>query len=140
MSITEVMSVGDIFALLGGNSAVARALGLGQSTASEMKRRGRIPAEYWSDLIELARKQGHPEVTADLLVSLHTRKTGNQTPAGLSEEDRPWPGDVPAQAKEQAPSGEGHFSRFRHLRRNRFRTLEEINDHVAALREEWDHR
>lgn len=140
MPLTEIMSVTDLFALLGGNSAVARALRVGKSTTSEMKRRGRIPAEYWFDLLQMARKQGHPEVTADLLVSLHARKAGSEVAPGLSEEGRPWEGDVPGRTKEQSPSDKGHFSRFRHLRRNHFRTLEEINDHVAALREEWDHR
>ncbi|TMJ03674.1 MAG: helix-turn-helix domain-containing protein [Alphaproteobacteria bacterium] len=140
MAITEIMSIADVFALLGGNSAVARALGVGQSTTSEMKRRGRIPAEYWFDLLRMARKHGHPEVTAELLVSLHARSAADEMPAGLSEEGKQWERDAPAQAKEPPPSGEGHFSRFRHLRRNHFRTLEEINDHVAALREEWDHR
>lgn len=40
-----------LFGDLGGGSAVARILGVGASTASEMKRRGSIPIEHWPALI-----------------------------------------------------------------------------------------
>jgi len=35
---------------------------------------------------------------------------------------------------------EGHFSRFKRLRRSHFASGEEIVAHVRALREEWDRR
>lgn len=41
-----------LFAELGGASSVARILGVGQSTASEMKRRRSIPIEHWPALIQ----------------------------------------------------------------------------------------
>ncbi len=34
----------------------------------------------------------------------------------------------------------GLFSQYKPLVKARFTFLEEINDHVRALREEWDHR
>jgi len=34
----------------------------------------------------------------------------------------------------------GHFSRFRHLQRNYFRTATEIEEHIEKLRKEWSHR
>jgi hypothetical protein len=37
-------------------------------------------------------------------------------------------------------SAAGHFSRHKHIRRDRFRTAEEIEDHISALREEWSRR
>lgn len=134
------MSISDIFAALGGTAAVARALGIGPSTASEMKRRGRIPAEYWRDLLLVARASGHHEVTADLLVEIHARPSKG-TPAGFEEEE-PATLDVAERPSVEATSAphQGQFSRFRHVRRNRFQTLEQINDHVAALREEWTRR
>lgn len=33
-----------------------------------------------------------------------------------------------------------HFSRFRPLRRSRFQTEEELEEHLHALRDEWAHR
>ncbi len=43
-----------------------------------------------------------------------------------------------------ASSAEGaeqsHFARFKHLRRMHFKTSAEINDHIRALRDEWDRR
>jgi DNA-binding transcriptional regulator YdaS (Cro superfamily) len=41
-------------------------------------------------------------------------------------------------ARPAAPQSEGHFSRFRHLRRANFRSGTEIDEHIDALRREWD--
>lgn len=40
----------------------------------------------------------------------------------------------------RAPAAAGHFSRFKHLRRDHFRTAAEIEEHVSRLRDEWSHR
>jgi hypothetical protein len=32
------------------------------------------------------------------------------------------------------------FSKYEHIRRANYHSLEEINEHVRALRDEWDHR
>jgi hypothetical protein len=48
----HVATVDELFARFGGSAAVARAIGKGPSTASEMKRRNSIPVEYWPALIE----------------------------------------------------------------------------------------
>jgi len=34
----------------------------------------------------------------------------------------------------------GHFSRWQHVRQSHFATSEEIDDHIRALRDEWDRR
>lgn len=34
----------------------------------------------------------------------------------------------------------GDFSRFKHLRRSNFRSSDEVEAHVNALRDEWAHR
>lgn len=72
-------TVSDIIDGLGGNTAVARIIGKGPSTVSEMKRRGAVPVEYWPVLVaaaqddELARKDNRPAfiLTNDILVSVH---------------------------------------------------------------------
>ena len=48
-----------------------------------------------------------------------------------------WP--RPEENGEQSQFG-GQFLKFRHLRRSNYRTIEEINDYVSGLRDEWAHR
>jgi len=133
-----IKRVADVFDILGGTTAMARVLAVGVSTASEIKRRGRIPAEYWRDIIRAAAERGHPEITADLLTRLHAREGA---PAGLAEEGGAFEADADAAAGPRpANGGAGQFTRFRNLRRHRFRTLAEVNDHVEALRDEWSRR
>ena len=127
-TIQGLRTVANVFDALGGTTAVARALGVGTSTASEIKRRGRIPVEYWEELIGLARKLCVRGLDADALMRIHARPQATSD----RDTDKDW---------SQAEASEaGHFTRFKHLRRDRFKTLEEINDHVAAIREEWDRR
>ena len=66
-------TVPDIFEHLGGASRVARILGVGQSTASEMKRRGSIPVRWWPTLLasDEAREIG---VTEGLLIRIHAQQ------------------------------------------------------------------
>jgi hypothetical protein len=98
-----------------------------------MKRRGRIPPEYWRALVRAARMRGHPELTAELLVDLHAREPASQAP-GFAEQEA-----APIEPR-QAEQGQGHFSRHKHARCQHFRSAEEIEDHLRALREEWSHR
>lgn len=51
-------TVEDIFVAIGGTTATALALGIKQSTASEMRRRGSIPVKYWKTLVEAAGNRG----------------------------------------------------------------------------------
>jgi hypothetical protein len=41
---------------------------------------------------------------------------------------------------EAADARDDWFSKYEHIRRATFHSLEEVNDHVRALRDEWDHR
>jgi hypothetical protein len=68
-------TVHDIFEQLGGTGAVALALNVGHSTASEMRRRRSIPVKYWPALIEHARASGLDEIDADLLVRVHVENS-----------------------------------------------------------------
>jgi hypothetical protein len=139
------MSVSDIFSAFGGNTAVARVLGVGPSTTSEMKRRGRIPAEYWCDLVDAAQRQNIPRITLETLAKLHARKLATPAIAGFAEDGKvSTESEVPATHHLDSLSNVseeiGHFSRWKHLRRHHFASEEEIVAHVRALRDEWDRR
>jgi hypothetical protein len=139
--ISTIENVADLFDTMEGVTSMAKILSVGVSTASEMKRRGRIPAEYWRDIVRAARKLGHPEITADLLADLHARKPQAEA-SGLREEERPFDAGS-GQATEEAgprPKPTAHFSRFKHLRRAHFASAAEIDAHIDALRDEWARR
>jgi hypothetical protein len=142
MSNSTLMSISDIISVFGGNSAFARAIGVGPSTASEMKRRGRIPAEYWRDLIGAARRIDHPEITAELLTELHARVPSRGAMPGFAEDNTAYKDDTDggSTGDDDKKSATGHFSRHKHIRRDRFRTAGEIEEHICALREEWSRR
>ena len=69
------MTDADVIEKFGGPSAVARRFDCGQSTVSEMKRRGRIPLEYWPRLIH-ARQGKELGLSYDLLARLHIKSMG----------------------------------------------------------------
>jgi hypothetical protein len=129
----------DVFSAWPSDADLGRDIGMPYSTVSAWKQRGSIPAAYWRDIIRAARRRGHPEITADLLVDLHARVPGKEL-AGLAEEERPFA----AQDADAKADGDrertGHFSRFKTLRRPHFASLEEVNAHVGALRDEWERR
>jgi hypothetical protein len=130
-------TVADIFRAWPSDADLGRDIGVPYSTVAAWKRRGSIPATHWQAIIRAAEKRGRRDVTADLLVELHAGPD-SAMPAGFGERDTPFADQ--ADEVESAPDGSGHFSRFRHLRRHRFKTAEEIEDHIRALREEWSHR
>lgn len=73
---SRMKRVSDIFDAFGGPARFARCLDIGNSTASEMKRRRSIPVEYWPNLIRQALAEGI-DLTNDDLVRIHVdeRKT-----------------------------------------------------------------
>ncbi|MEE7460643.1 hypothetical protein MFUR16E_04515 [Methylobacterium fujisawaense] len=81
----QIQSVMDLFEALGGTSAVARLLGVGQSTASEMKRRGSIPSEYWVGLVQKAHEAQIVGVTYEVLAFVHAAAKG-KLPGGVEAE------------------------------------------------------
>lgn len=70
------LAVTNIINAFGGTSAFARAIGTGQSTVSEMKRRGSIPAEYWVFLVRAADDVGIANVTYENLARIHAVAKG----------------------------------------------------------------
>lgn len=71
---------GDIFEKLGGTGAVARAIEVGHSTASEMRRRKSIPVKYWPALIAFSKTVENAELDTDMLVRLHIEASEQPTP------------------------------------------------------------
>jgi hypothetical protein len=69
--ILMAQSIEDIFRGFGGTSAFARVFAIPQSTASEMKRRKRIPVRYWPRLVTEAERRRIKGVNYDMLVGLH---------------------------------------------------------------------
>jgi hypothetical protein len=66
-----MITVPDIFEQLGGPTKVARILDVGFTTASEMKRRRRIPVKYWPKLVAACSAEGLEDVTYERLVHIH---------------------------------------------------------------------
>lgn len=89
--VVEPKTLDDLFRAFGGTSSLGRVIGKGQSTASEMRRRGNIPVAYWPRLIEAA-AQATPRIrlTAEVLMEMHQR-----VPAPASD---PPPAQAPATA------------------------------------------
>jgi hypothetical protein len=65
-------SVSELIDKFGGPSDFGRAMKLGPSTASEMKRRQSIPVVHWPKLLEAAKAHGVKGIDYDLLVRLHS--------------------------------------------------------------------
>lgn len=63
----------DIFEAFGGNSALARAIGVKISTAGEMRRRGTVPPEHWLKLMRAAEERGIVGISAEILVEMYDR-------------------------------------------------------------------
>jgi hypothetical protein len=49
-------------------------------------------------------------------------------------------GVKPRDRNKASAAKSGHFSQFKHLRVDRFRTAAEIEDYINSLRDEWSHR
>jgi hypothetical protein len=136
-------NVSNILALWPTDADFGRDIGVPYPTVSAWKQRGSIPAPYWSAIVLAARRRGHPEVTADLLAELHARKPANEGMAGFAEEGAAPvvpPGSTWASNEKTSLSGDGHFSRWKHLRRPYFGSAEDISAHIDALRQEWERR
>lgn len=67
-------TVEKLFETFGGPTALARALDVGTSTASEMKRRKSIPVEYWPRIVSEAGSRGYEGISYETLVAMHAGK------------------------------------------------------------------
>ena len=84
-------TISQLFDQLGGTSTVGRLIGVAQSTASEMKRRGSIPIDHWPTIIA-SPKGREIGLTAEDMLRLHTH-TDSPAPA---------PADLPASDSQEA--------------------------------------
>jgi hypothetical protein len=66
-----MQTVDDVFKKFGGPTALADAVGIKISAASEMRRRNSIPVRYWPRLVDAARAR-RIQLTYDHLVSMHS--------------------------------------------------------------------
>lgn len=75
---TDLKTVPEIFDALGGSAAVSRMIRVKGTTASEMKRRGKIPSEHWVDLVSGAHDQGpgFGWLTYEYLAKVHALAKG----------------------------------------------------------------
>lgn len=64
-------TVEDVFLSFDGTSALASALQVKLSAASEMRRRGSIPVRYWPRLVDAARERNVDGISYDVLVHIH---------------------------------------------------------------------
>jgi hypothetical protein len=144
-----MQNVADIYTAWPSDAELARDLAVPYPTISAWKQRGSIPAAYWWDITSAARGRGHPEITADLLARLHARKPVSETPANNGEasglEEQPmnhYSATAPDETQNvgNGVAKAGHFSRFKHVRRENFASAEEITEHISALRDEWERR
>jgi hypothetical protein len=65
-------TVEDIFSRFTRTGALADALGIKLSAASEMRRRGSIPVRYWPRLVEEAKSRGISGISYEKLVAMHS--------------------------------------------------------------------
>ena len=130
--------VDDIIGLWPSMAELGRDLGLPYPTVAAWKQRGSIPVAYWRELVGAAQRRGFREVNADLLIAAHDHETAGPSPGGFA--------DDPVQmtdGRDGPPArgdADGQFSRWKALRRAHFASVEEVVDHVRALRDEWDRR
>ena len=103
----------------GGNSGLGRLLGISSQAVSQWER---IPADRVLD-VERATGVSRHELRPDIY----------QGPAS----NRPYEGRPSIQPADRR---DRHFSKFGHLRRTHFASGGEIDEHIRALREEWDRR
>lgn len=78
-------AVPQIIVELGDVSAVARALNVGNSTVSEMKRRGLIMPKYWVELVLYAHSIGALWLTHEYLSQVHALAKGRPVLEGPAQ-------------------------------------------------------
>lgn len=72
-------SVPDLIDAFGGPTKFAEAIGLdGASTASEMRRTGRISSKRWVRVVAEAKALGIPGVTYEFLAHIHADESARQ--------------------------------------------------------------
>jgi hypothetical protein len=126
-------TVKDIMSIWPTIADMHRDLDISQQTLYSMRRRNSIKQQYWPILIEAARRRGHHEVSAELLMQLHKEALDAGSAQEINRNE-----DEFLKENIFEISVQPHFSRFRPQREARFATMSQINEHIAALRDEWE--
>lgn len=109
----------------GGQEALAKAINVPQSTVS-----------FW---LNKAKKGVAAEKVAEVeritLVPRYELRPDLYEPPSSAKTERD---KGKAMLAHEAQNRAGHFSRFKHLRRNNFATAGDVVAHIRALRDEWD--
>lgn len=71
----------------GGATAFAAVIGKIPSTASEMKRRGSIPVDYWPTLVAASTGRPFGPLTYEHLVGMHLKHSGQHLPSRDLDQD-----------------------------------------------------
>lgn len=71
MAPRDSRTVADLIDAFGGNTALARIIGTGPTTVSEMKRKRSVHVRHWPVIIKAAEKAGIDWVTPDALMRMH---------------------------------------------------------------------
>ena len=103
----------------GGQTALAAKIGVRQSLISfwlNQAKEGAAPDKVPA----IERVTGVPRY--ELRPDVYARPESRKSAGGGSDEKK------------------GHFSRFKHIRRDHFKTAEDLERHIRALREEWASR
>lgn len=82
-----MMTVDDIFHLLGGPAEVGRIIGKSTEHAASMRRRGSVPVRYWAAIIDASAQRNVSEITHAALVAAHTAYPPPTMPAGGAPEN-----------------------------------------------------
>lgn len=67
-------TINSVVQALGGRQVVAAETGVAANSITYWERRGRIPSEYWPDLLRLAAEVEQPEINAPLLMALYSTR------------------------------------------------------------------
>ncbi len=78
MTESTLMTPATLIDALGGTSAVADGLGLKAPVVSNWKARGKIPAEMWSEIAQIATERGLNGMTLEALATMHARRAADK--------------------------------------------------------------
>lgn len=121
--ISPMRNAAQIIDLWPSRTDLARELDVSYQTISKWRTRRSIPPSYWKGLLMSAAAHDIEGVSAMTLVEAHALVPQSDEDGAVAS---PAPG----------LKTDGHFTRFRHLARPHFQSLEEVNAHIAALRDE----
>lgn len=129
----KIASIRDIMSIWPTVAEMSRDLQVNQRSLYSMWNRHKINARYWPALIEAAHRRGHKEVSSELLMQLHAKQGGQEIARNEATDSK----FVAKHILSAAENG-GHFSKFRNMQRARFASIDQVDEHIAALRDEWD--